>query len=67
MMSKPVLVKESAAEYASEIFGAKREFRKDLSRLPIEEKIEILIELQKIVTSTRKKSPDDPLRRVWDI
>ena len=66
-MSKSNVVKESAAEYASELFKAKHQFRRDLARLPIEEKMKILVELQKIVLKTKKGQPSEELRRVWEI
>ena len=58
-------IKESAARYAAKIFESKDDFHKEQAKLPIEEKIEILIELQKIVLNSQKDNHTDELRRVW--
>lgn len=56
-----------AAELASEIFESKKEFHRNQAKLPIEEKIKILVELQKIVVKTKERKKDDGLRIVWKI
>ena len=67
MMPKSNVVNESAAEYAYELFRKKRRFRKDLAKLPIEEKMKILVELQKIVIETKKGQAEEDARGVWEI
>lgn len=54
-------------ELVSEIFRKKAEFHRQQARLPIEEKIKILIELQKIALTIRPKQGEDDLRRVWEL
>jgi hypothetical protein len=58
---------KSASEYAADIFKSKKRFHKARAKLPIEEKIKILVELQKIVLKTQKRSSNDESRRVWEI
>jgi hypothetical protein len=67
MKDKPNKIKESAADYAAKIFTSKKDFHKEQAKLPIEEKIKILIELQKIVLKTQKQEPGERLRQVWKI
>ena len=59
--------KESAAKNAAKIFESKDDFHKEQAKLPIEEKIKILVELQKIVIQTQEEMHTDELRRVWRI
>jgi hypothetical protein len=66
-MSNSNVVKESTADYAAKLYKKKGKFRKDLARLPIEEKIKILVELQKIVIGARKGKPGEDVRGVWEI
>lgn len=49
-------------EVLEKILKAKQERRKELARLPIEEKIKILVEMQKIASNIKK----NPNRIVWD-
>ena len=58
---------KSPSEYAADIFKAKKRFHKEQAKLPIEEKIKILVELQKIVLKTKKQDSKDESRRVWEI
>ena len=67
MNRKQKKIKESASEYATEIFAAKKHFHKQRAKLPIEEKIKILIELQKITLKTQKKKSGDEIRQIWKI
>jgi hypothetical protein len=57
----------SAKEYALKIFKEKDEFHKRQAKLPIEEKVRILVELQKIVLKMNKKAMHDDTRRVWKL
>lgn len=57
----------SMADYASEIFYAKDRFHKSQAKLPIEKKIQILIELQKMVLNIQKDSDVNEFRKVWDL
>jgi hypothetical protein len=57
----------SHAEVVKRIFENKGRFHRQQARLPIEEKIRILIELQKISLTLRpNRGPDDP-RVVWQV
>jgi len=47
------------------IFDSKKEFHRSQAKLPIEEKIKILIELQKIGKIANPEKTKD--RRVWEI
>ena len=49
------------------IFKNKSSFHLKLARLPIEEKIKILVELQKIVLNIRSHDKENDTRRVWEI
>jgi hypothetical protein len=49
------------------IFRQKEEFHKSRARLPIEEKIKMLIELQKIALTVRPKRDENDKRMVWQI
>ena len=55
------------ADIVKRIFKNKEQFHRQQARLPIEEKIQILIELQKIsLTLHPKRGPNDP-RVVWQL
>ncbi|MBN2442307.1 MAG: hypothetical protein JXJ04_13215 [Spirochaetales bacterium] len=49
------------------IFKNKKAYHRKLAELPIEEKIKILIELQKIVLNVRSPISENDTRRVWKI
>lgn len=49
------------------IFRAKEEFHKDRAKLPIEEKIKILVELQKLAIAIPTTSKENRFRMVWKI
>ncbi|MDD5672838.1 MAG: hypothetical protein PHC61_01625 [Chitinivibrionales bacterium] len=49
------------------IFRKKVEYHLDQARLPIEEKVKILIELQKIALTIRPKQNENDKRLVWQI
>jgi hypothetical protein len=54
-------------EEVERIFRNKELFRRTQGQLPIEEKIKILVELQKIaLTIIKQRNPEDP-RQVWKI
>ncbi|HLP59907.1 MAG TPA: hypothetical protein VK186_13790 [Candidatus Deferrimicrobium sp.] len=50
-----------------EIFQAKEEFRKERSKLPIEEKIKILVQLQEIANEAAKATGRREPRPIWPI
>ncbi len=56
--------KETPQKIAERIFKAKEAFHKERAKLPIEEKIKILVELQKIGKAANPKMKD---KRVWEI
>lgn len=49
------------------IFKAKEQFHKDRARLPIEEKIKILVELQKLAIDIPTASKENRFKMVWKI
>ena len=62
-------MKVSATRLAevTKIFAAKEQFHKERANLPIEEKIRILVELQKLAIKIPTVSKEDRFRMVWDI
>lgn len=54
-------------EFVQKIFRQKEQFHRDRARLPIEEKLRILVELQKIALTIRPKQGDGDRRFVWHI
>jgi hypothetical protein len=54
-------------ELIADIFKKKDEFHRKQSRLPIQEKIRILIELQKISLTIKPKCGPDDKRMVWQL
>jgi len=58
---------DSAHYYALKIFEAKDRFHKDQAKLPIEEKVKILVELQKIVLETQPDTHSGEFRQVWKL
>ena len=49
------------------IFKAKEQFHKDRARLPIEGKIKILVELQKLAIDIPTASKENRFKMVWEI
>lgn len=49
------------------IFKAKEQFHKDRAKLPIEEKIKILVELQKLAIDIPTASKENRFKMVWKI
>ncbi|NIM14099.1 MAG: hypothetical protein GTO45_18810 [Candidatus Aminicenantes bacterium] len=49
------------------ILRAKEQFHKDRAKLPIEEKIKILVELQKLAIDMPTASKGNRFRMVWNI
>jgi hypothetical protein len=54
-----------AEDAARAIFRQKEEFHRSQARLPIEEKIRILVELQKIAISVQPAKGQTDRRMVW--
>ena len=54
----------TAKEIAEHIFKEKKLFHKEKAKLPIEEKIKILVKLQEIGIAANKKMKD---KKVWKI
>jgi hypothetical protein len=50
-----------------DIFRKKEDFHRAQARLPIEEKVKILVELQKISLTIHPKRDETDRRMVWDI
>jgi hypothetical protein len=49
------------------IFKAKEQFHKDRAKLPIEEKIKILVELQKLAIDIPTAAKENRFKMVWNI
>lgn len=54
-------------ELVTRIFEKKARFHRQQAHLPIEEKIRILIELQKIALALHPNQGSDDTRRVWQL
>ena len=56
-------------KYLSKLFESKKKFHEDMANLPFEEKIKIIVELQKIDLEMRKTSGRKikPYEMVWQI
>jgi hypothetical protein len=59
-------ISRAQRELAEQLFREKRERRKRLAALPIEEKIRILVQMQKLSNDIREKTGRKPLP-VWVI
>ena len=57
---------ESIEAWMAKALAAKQERRRELARLPFEEKIKIVVELQQITTEIRT-SMGLPARKPWDL
>jgi hypothetical protein len=67
MQDPPGKIFKYNEDLTKKIFSAKENLHRELAMLPIEEKIRILVELQKIALTIRPaKGPNDP-RMVWKI
>jgi hypothetical protein len=56
------------SEFIAKIFERKKEFHRSQAQLPIEEKMKILIELQKIAVTIRPEQQKNGQRiQVWQI
>jgi len=53
--------------FVDNIFKQKKEFHQKQALLPIEEKVRILIELQKIALTIRPRVEPDDKRMIWEI
>jgi len=49
------------------LFKAKEQFHRERARLPIEEKIKMLVELQKMAVDIPTPSKKNRYKRVWEI
>jgi len=58
-------IKKEYKEVIVNIFESKKEFHKEKSKLPIEEKIKILLKLQEIAIKANPGKMEG--KRVWDI
>lgn len=58
---------ENRKDEIQKIFKAKEEFHRERARLPIEEKIRILVELQKMAIDIPTVSKERRFKRVWEI
>ena len=54
-------------EEIQKLFKAKEQFHRERANLPIEEKIKILVELQKMAIDIPTASKEKRFKRVWQI
>lgn len=54
-------------EEIRKLFKAKEQFHRERGKLPIEEKIKILVELQKMAIDIPTASKEKRFKRVWEI
>lgn len=54
-------------EEIQKLFKAKEQFHRERGNLPIEEKIKILVELQKMAIDIPTASKEKRFKRVWEI
>ncbi len=64
-MSRPFSTE--IAEDVESLFAQKRQFHRDQAKLPFEEKIRRLVELQKIAVNASKVKKNFANKRVWII
>ena len=67
MSRKPDSIIQYHQETVERIFESKRQFHRQQAQLPIEEKIRILVELQKIALNIRKTAGQGDQRRIWEL
>jgi hypothetical protein len=67
MAHNPEDVFQYHADIVKRIFKNKEEFHRQQARLPIEEKIQILVELQKIALTLRPNRGPGDTRVVWQL
>jgi hypothetical protein len=59
--------KEALRRKMEDIFREKRLFHKERARLPFEEKIKILVQLQQLANDIPRNFKSKEFRRVWEI
>jgi hypothetical protein len=67
MVANPERFIQYNKNIVQDIFRKKEEYHLDQARLPIEEKVKILVELQKISLTIRPKQDETDKRLVWQI
>ena len=67
MVANPERYIQYNKNIVQDIFRKKEEYHLDQARLPIEEKVKILVELQKISLTIRPKQNETDKRLVWQI
>ncbi|MBN2036172.1 MAG: hypothetical protein JW768_05465 [Chitinispirillaceae bacterium] len=66
-MAEPDRLFQYNEDIVRNIFRKKEEFHRDRALLPIEEKIKILVKLQKISLTIRPKQGEEDTRTVWKL
>jgi hypothetical protein len=67
LAAKPDSYIQFNKEIVRNIFKQKEKYHLAQARLPIEEKVKILVELQKMALTVRPKQGEDDKRIVWQI
>jgi hypothetical protein len=65
MTADPEMIIQYNKDLVQKIFEQKEKLHRDLARMPIEEKIKILIELQKMSLTIRPRQGKNDRRIVW--
>ena len=55
------------SDIVDRVFEGKKEYHRNAAKLPIEEKVRILVELQKIAVAIKNKNTVKENRLVWQI
>jgi hypothetical protein len=55
------------SDFVDRVFEGKKEYHRNAAKLPIEEKVRILVELQKIAVTIKNKDATKENRFVWQI
>jgi hypothetical protein len=53
--------------FVDRVFESKKEYHRNAAKLPIEEKVRILVELQKIAVAIKNKDTAKENRFIWQI
>ncbi len=67
MITNPKYPIQYNGEVINKIFKQKKYYHRKQAKLPIEDKVRILVELQKIALTIRPKKDNDDKRFVWKI
>jgi hypothetical protein len=67
MQDPPDKIFKYNEDLTKKVFSAKEDLHRELAKLPVEEKIRILVKLQKIALTIKPVTGPDDTRTVWKI